>query len=217
MIRNHTAGVPALAHRAAISFSAFASVEDPILIQWAAFRAPLVPVPHDSGNAGASASVELARTHRARSREGAPGSGGRFGFWRLVAGNNRELARSFLLYESVESAREHVERLQADHATLAVSVLRGGRGGSWGWVARHEDHAVMTSSRWYESASTAAAAAAGAISSFASAVVAAGADHRSPSGRFHRLPATASTVVADPTGHRGTAVNAAAPRDVVPG
>ena len=52
-----------------------------------------------------------------------------------------------------------------------------------GWVLRHEGDAVLTSSRWFESASEAAAAARTARAVFAVATVASGVNIGTQSGR----------------------------------
>lgn len=111
------------------------------------------------------------------------------GLWRLLATNNRELGRSFLLYRRVESARAHVMQLQSDPEALTVEHVPGPTSGSRGWVILASGSPVMTCSRWYGSLSTGAVAAAGALLALRTAVVTDAPDRSDASGRFRRRTA----------------------------
>ena len=106
--------------------------------------------------------------------------------WRLLATNNRELGRSFLLYRRYETARAHVEQLQRDPAALSIELVRGPHNGSRGWAIMADDVPVITCSRWYSSISAGSLAAAGALEAFRTAVVTDNPDRSDPSGRYRR-------------------------------
>lgn len=108
------------------------------------------------------------------------------GLWRLLATNNRELGRSFLLYRRYESARAHVEQLQSTPEQLMIELIHGPHNGSRGWVITAEDAPVMTCSRWYSSSSAGALAASGALEAFRSAVLTDAPDRSDASGRYRR-------------------------------
>ncbi|MCC2032596.1 hypothetical protein [Microbacterium allomyrinae] len=156
--------------RARVTFTEFRSPDDPMLLAWARFRGVLA--------AGLTAALPVPRAAPAGKRDS--------GLWRLLATNNRELARSFLLYTRFEAAHAHVEELQANHGTLRIVHLSGASSGSRGWLITAADVPVMTCSRWYGSLSTAAAAAEGALEAFRGAVPADAPDRSDASGRFRR-------------------------------
>lgn len=106
--------------------------------------------------------------------------------WRLLATNNRELGRSFLLYRRYETARAHVEQLQSDADALSIELVRGPHNGSRGWAILSGGVPVITCSRWYSSISAGSLAAAGALAAFRTAVVTDNPDRSDPSGRFRR-------------------------------
>lgn len=175
--------------RGRVTFTAFRSMDDPMLMAWARFRQPFVSlstgavaVPHrPSKREVATRPTETAAAGRPEARSG---------LWRLLATNNRELGRSFHLYGSVEAARAHVERLQVEGANLEIAIVPGPLNSSRGWIVTHDGSPVMTSSRWYDSSSTGAEAAVGALAAFARAIVSpAPAAHRSRAARDDRRSA----------------------------
>ncbi|MDR7182995.1 hypothetical protein J2X85_000018 [Microbacterium trichothecenolyticum] len=170
--------------RPRVTFTMFASDDDPVLHAWLRFRSLLVSsASHDvhqsarRGPAGESSRVDP-RT-----------DSGELGFWRLLASNNREIGRSFLLYRSFDKARAHVQALQGTPEALAGVYVAGPVHGSRGWVVTSDDAPIMTCSRWYESTSARAAAAAGALAALPAAQMSDLPDRSGPSGRFLRREA----------------------------
>lgn len=151
---------------ARITFTEFRAPDAPMLLAWGRFRdaltgrrAPIMP---------------------------RPASDAATGLWRLLATNNRELGRSYLLYRRFDVARAHVRELQARPAQLGIEYLPGLDKNSRGWVVVAPTGPVMTCSRWYNSLSAAAIAATRALDAFESAVLADAADRTDASGRFRR-------------------------------
>lgn len=166
-----------------VTFTMFASDEDPMLRAWLRFRDPLVgssdpdarpPLRHVDG--------DLHRSERGGGRAGTRA----IGFWRMLASNNRELGRSYLLYRSFEQARAHVHALQGHPEALEVTYVSGPVTGSRGWVLTAAGEPVMTCSRWYDSTSARAAAAGGALAAFPLALVSDTPDRGGRSGRYPR-------------------------------
>jgi hypothetical protein len=141
----------------------------PMLLAWARFRSTLTGLP---GTGSGARRVAIANQES--------------GLWRLLATNNRELGRSFLLYHRFDAARTHVAELQAQHDTLAIEHVPGPIKGSRGWVILAVGAPVMTCSRWYSSLSAGSEAASRAMDAFASASLAASPDSSDASGRFRR-------------------------------
>lgn len=169
------------AGRPRITFTMFRSSDDPALQSWLRFRAPL------SGGASADDALRRGDTGRmgeAEAAKGQRGGSGAPGFWRLLASNNRELGRSFLLYRSFDHARSHVQLVQS--GALEVVYVTGPHSGARGWVVTHEGAPVITCSRWYDSVSARASAASGALAALPLAHVADVPDRSGPSGRFLR-------------------------------
>lgn len=183
------------AGRPRITFTMFRSSDDPALHSWVRFRdswlryrMPAGPVPGLDGApeaAGEGTAPASASPLRADRRPAGTESGPS-GFWRLLASNNRELGRSFLLYRSFAHARSHVDLVKADADALEVVYVSGPHQGARGWVITHEGAPVLTCSRWYDSLSARASAAAGALAALPSARVAGVPDRSGPSGRFVR-------------------------------
>lgn len=92
---------------------------------------------------------------------------GRSGIWRLLARNNRELARSVRLFISADAATAHVRALQAASDHLDLRVIQGESHGDCLWVAMLDGHPVLMSARTYEGAAAARAASLGAIAALA--------------------------------------------------
>ncbi|RFA10335.1 hypothetical protein B7R54_14790 [Subtercola boreus] len=74
------------------------------------------------------------------------------GIWRLLALNNREIARSLFLYESASAASEHVRKLQRSSDDIEVHLIRGPVSMQHGWYATLDSVAVMSCGRWYPAA-----------------------------------------------------------------
>lgn len=167
--------------QAVVSFRVMASVDDPMVQKWMRFRNAVVP----------GAAVSHAPEKPGRSGENVKGSAEAGGavYWRLVASNNRELGRSFYLYQNAEQARRHVERVTSMTGQLDVTAVVDGQTTRRGWVLNADGGPVMTCARWYTSSSTAAAAAVSALAAFRSArLLAAPATYFSTP---HRRPASA--------------------------
>lgn len=154
---------------ARVRFTEFLAADDPMLLAWARFRGTL------AGPSGVD-------THAHPVKAAHPQSG----LWRLLATNNRELGRSFLLYRRYEAARAHVEQLQRDSGELAIELIHGPHNGSRGWIITAADAPVMTCSRWYSSSSAGAIAAAGALEAFRGALLTDAPDRSDASGRYRR-------------------------------
>jgi hypothetical protein len=156
-----------------IVFDTFRSAYDPMLNSWLVFRAQILP----DAVALPPEIVSPIADERERARAG------RFGVWRILATNNRELGRGAGLFATPSDAVTTVEALQRDAAALTPTVVRGGNPMTHGWVLRHNGEPVLTSSRWYESASEAAAAARAARTVLAVATIAPGVNIGTQSGR----------------------------------
>lgn len=167
--------------RPRVTFTVFGSADDPMLRAWLRFRSPLISSTHPDAHSatGRSNGDDPAKPERRR-------DGGGLGFWRLLASNNRELGRSFLLYRSFERAREHVQLLQERPQSLSVAYVSGPVHGSRGWVVTSEGAPIMTCSRWYDSTSARGAAASGALAALPVAHLSEAPDRSGPSGRFLR-------------------------------
>ena len=93
------------------------------------------------------------------------------GIWRLLASNNRELARSWLAYPSFDAARDDVVRLQGSVDRLVVSVVRGDSASQYGWLATLDGEPVISSGRWFGASSTSLHSALTTLADFALASV----------------------------------------------
>lgn len=128
---------------ARVVFDTFRSATDPMLTSWLSFRARILPT---------------AAPPQIRSADGAPGAGV-YGVWRLLATNNRELARGTALHASPNHAWADAEHLRERAADLSPTTLRGDLSTRHGWALRLDGEPVLMCSRWYESPGEAAAAA----------------------------------------------------------
>lgn len=72
--------------------------------------------------------------------------------WRLLAANNREVARGSELFAEARSAWDAVAGFQELAARLELHTFHGPRAATHGWAALDHDRVVMTCSRWYETA-----------------------------------------------------------------
>lgn len=160
-------GAPATAR---VRFTEIVAPQDPMLVAWARFRGTLASPTH-----------ELARAHPST-----PPAERASVLWRLLATNNRELGRSFMLYRRFDAARAHVEDLQSLPGALTIELVHGPQNGSRGWVIMSAGVPVITCSRWYSSISAGALAASGALEAFRGAVVTDAPDRSDASGRYRR-------------------------------
>ncbi|CAN5164988.1 hypothetical protein BH09ACT6_BH09ACT6_24970 [soil metagenome] len=135
-----------------IVFSAFRSNSEPMIRAWAAFRQQVQIGEQGSAQNGAQPTrtqLTLSESTPAHASDAAAAPSGQSGIWRLLASNNREVARSSFLYTSFVSARGHVLQLQETIGDMTVTVVNGPTAGTHGWFARIDGSAVMTCARWY--------------------------------------------------------------------
>ncbi len=175
-MRIETGGVGRAAIQQRVKFWEFASPDDPMLLAWARFRGTLASSPR---RAAPEQRLTAAGGHRST-------------LWRLLATNNRELGRSYHLYERFDLARAHVEQLQSRPDILTIEHITGPTNGSRGWVVLANGKPIMTCGRWYSSMSTGAVAAAGALEAFRNALVSVDAESSTAAARFRR-PTSMST------------------------
>lgn len=69
--------------------------------------------------------------------------------WQLVSANNREIARSAGVHSTFDEAAESARRAVAISAELDIELVSESTRGTYGWMARVGDSAVMTCARWY--------------------------------------------------------------------
>ncbi|ONI63461.1 hypothetical protein ALI44B_01740 [Leifsonia sp. ALI-44-B] len=190
-----------MAPGARIVFTSFAARTDPMLAAWSRFQAELdgvdargrrsgdTPEPFGTTSARVMAEPDVrapidARAHAdtrtqldARSQTDARTKAARglaepAVVWRLLAPNNRELARSAHLYRTIVDAERHAVQLQNSSEDLEVSLVLGPRPGMRGWVASHRGVVVLTCGRWYGGAAANSESAAAAVQLVASAAIA---------------------------------------------
>lgn len=73
--------------------------------------------------------------------------------WRLLAANNREVARGSEAFDDARSAWSHVVSAQRRSNALLMLTFHGPQAATHGWAAVAGGRLVMTCSRWYETAS----------------------------------------------------------------
>ena len=181
-----------MAPGARIVFTSFAARTDPMLAAWSRFQAELDGADaraQRSGNTPASfatAAAEMsqpdARAHADARTKDARALAEPAVVWRLLAPNNRELARSAHLYRTIVDAERHAVQLQNTADELDVSLVLGPRPGMRGWVAAHRGIVVLTCGRWYGGAAANSESAAAAVLLIATAAIA-------------RSPGSAATLV----------------------
>lgn len=130
-------------------FASFRAPNDPLRGAWAQFRAQVHRPP------------VLAQ----------PPAEVQVGIWRLLAPNNRELARSAAAYTTFAAARAHVLEIQCSTAELHPVIVMDAEHG-YGWCAESDGVVVMTCARWQPTAAMAISAATTAGLALASAEVA---------------------------------------------
>lgn len=91
--------------------------------------------------------VPLARFATYMARAHAAGAG-KYG-WRLLAANNRDVARSPELYVEVESCYDAIRHLRAEFGRALPAVARIGRS-EWSWRLRLDEIDLVVSSRTYQ-------------------------------------------------------------------
>lgn len=116
----------------------------------------------------------------------------RAGIWRMIASNNRELARSSFLYDSFVKAQSHILHLKENTAGMVVTVVTGPTAGTHGWYVSIDGTPVMTCGRWFRTAPSCHAAAEGTIEAFRLAVVADDPRRAVLAGRRWSRPGTAA-------------------------
>ncbi len=166
------------ARRGRVIFDTFRSARDPRLSAWLLFRSYLLPE---------LAVTQLALTEAAPPALAAPL--GVFGVWRLLATNNRELARCATVFADPTAALVAARAAQAGAGEMSVSTVRGPVSTKHAWLLRRGDRPVATAARWYESAGEAAAAGRAAVTVLQDAHVAEGVSIGTASGRRSRLVA----------------------------
>ncbi|GAB3607395.1 hypothetical protein GCM10027413_28040 [Conyzicola nivalis] len=144
-------------------FLAFTSTRDQKYRGWASFR--------DSVGAGRplGETVPVAAPRRPADHGFVELSS--VGIWRLLASNNRELARSWVAYPSYAAARDDVSRLQAAVDSLVVTVVRGESASQYGWLATLDGEPVISSGRWFGASSTSMHSALTTLADFALATI----------------------------------------------
>ena len=144
-------------------FLAFPSTRDQKFRGWASFRDSI-------GQAKPVGGAVLAAAARRPAEHGIVELSS-VGIWRLLASNNRELARSWNAYPSFEAARDDVARLHRVVGSLEVSVVRGESASQYGWLATLDGEPVISSGRWFGASSTSLQSAVTTLADFALAVV----------------------------------------------
>ncbi|WP_445996000.1 hypothetical protein ACUWEX_08920 [Okibacterium fritillariae] len=184
-----------MAPGARIVFTSFAARTDPMLAAWSRFQSELDGVDARaprSGDAPESLGTTTARGMSqpdtraqldarapldARSQADARTKAARAlaepaVVWRLLAPNNRELARSAHLYRTIADAERHAVQLQNTADDLDVTLVLGPRPGMRGWVAASRGVVVLTCGRWYGGAAANSESAAAAVQLIATAAIA---------------------------------------------
>lgn len=164
------------ARRGRVIFDTFRSARDPRLSAWLLFRSYLLPE---------LAASQLALMDDPTAVSLAPI--GVYGVWRLLASNNRELARCATVYPSPPAAIAAVRGAQAQVSEMSVSTVRGPVATKHAWLLRRGDRPVATAARWYESPGEAAVAGRAAIAVLGTADVADGVSIGTASGRRSRV------------------------------
>lgn len=149
-----------------VVFSTFTSSLDARYVSWARVVNRIRGLVADASDAAPSTAPGL----RGSAREPANAtalSPGRSGIWRLLARNNRELARSAGLFASADAAAAHVQTLQVALDRLELRLCHGEEHGDYLWVALLDCRPVLMSARAYEGAAAARSASVGALAALA--------------------------------------------------
>ncbi|KQX08273.1 MULTISPECIES: hypothetical protein [unclassified Leifsonia] len=119
-----------------IVFSTFRSGADPMLRAWGRFRDSV---------AGDSRPAPVGPKVTGADRAEHPG------VWRVLASNNRELARSAGWYDSFASAHEHAIGIRRAVNDLDILLVSGAEPATHGWYFTLDGCVVLTCGRWYGS------------------------------------------------------------------
>lgn len=142
-----------------VMFTSFQTSAEPLLRAWVRFRDEIVNAnrlvtdPQPGGSGDRSPGRAVAVPHQ--SVAALPGASGSFpgagsaGVWRLLATNNRELARSSHAYTSLDGAQAHIARIRDRVDALGVVFVLGPSPGMRGWFLTLDGHVVATCGRWY--------------------------------------------------------------------
>ncbi|TFV95319.1 hypothetical protein [Orlajensenia leifsoniae] len=118
-----------------IVFSTFWSGSDPMLRAWVRFRDSVIGGGHSAGLVAEP--IDPRAEHP--------------GVWRVLASNNRELARSAGWYESFASAHAHAISIRQSVNDLDILLVAGVEPATHGWYFTLDGCAVLTCGRWYGS------------------------------------------------------------------
>ncbi|MBM7472208.1 hypothetical protein [Subtercola frigoramans] len=160
-----------------IVFSAFRTNSEPMIRAWSAFRQQVkVGEKTTATNTAAQNTAEPTRAQLTLSeppatRTPSTAAPSQSGIWRLLASNNREVARSSYLYTSFVAARGHVLYLQQSVDDMQITIVNGPTAGTHGWFASIDSSAVMTCARWYGASASSLEAAVTTLAALRSATV----------------------------------------------
>lgn len=125
---------------------AFADDRDPMLHAWLRFRdAVAAAEPVEAERHLAVAAAPVGRLPQPRLVDDAP----HITVWRLLAPNNRELARSARCYATPDDALAHLAALREHAGGLRVATVAGSQAERHGWYLSLGLVPVLTCSRWY--------------------------------------------------------------------
>lgn len=204
-----------------VMFTSFRSSDEPLLLSWLRFREEIVraAVLAESGpghRAGARTRIMPAAPASLPIRAEAAGviRGGALaasaqgdsavpiaqtsaGVWRLLATNNRELARSSHAYTTLGDAQSHVTRIRDRVDSLNVVFVLGPNPGMRGWFLTLDGVMVATCGRWYGGAVPCQESSEATLSGLRMALIAETARPNGIPGRRHsRVSAEAERVLA---------------------
>jgi len=164
-----------------VLFSPFRSSTDPLRVAWTNFREMVHNALDQANKASDSARTpggfaNIGGTGRpagnvANATPALPPTNQTSGFWRLLAPNHREIARSSYIYSSFVGARAHVLKLGENTAAMVIVTVHGPTAGTHGWYITVDGKPVMTCTRWYETTHASLDAAEGARAAFPLAFV----------------------------------------------
>ncbi|KQO97745.1 hypothetical protein [Leifsonia sp. Leaf264] len=146
-----------------IVFSTFRSGSDPMLRAWTRFRDSVVG------------------TRQLADHPDHPG------VWRVLASNNRELARSGGLYDTFDSAHAHAIGIRRSINDLDIVLVDGQGPGRHGWYFSLDGCVVLTCGRWYGSSALGLESALAAVDALRTGLVADGSQEIRSSRRTARI------------------------------
>jgi hypothetical protein len=164
-----------------VLFSPFRSSNDPLRVAWTSFRELVHNALDQANKASGSARTpggfaNFGGTGRpagnvANVTPALPPTNQASGFWRLLAPNHREIARSSYIYGTFVGARSHVLALRENTSAMVIVTVHGPTAGTHGWYITVDGKPVMTCTRWYETTHASLDAAEGARAAFPLAFV----------------------------------------------